>query len=90
MLGAALVLTDSGGIQEEAPSLGKPVVVMRTVTERTEGVASGMVHLAGPDCARIVDAVAALLEAGAPDGAGGNFYGDGHACARILATLADA
>jgi UDP-N-acetylglucosamine 2-epimerase (non-hydrolysing) len=90
MLGAALVLTDSGGIQEEAPSLGKPVVVMRTVTERTEGAASGMVHLAGPDCARIVDAVTMLLEAGAPDGPGGNFYGDGHACARILATLADA
>ncbi len=88
MLGAALVLTDSGGVQEEAPSLGKPVVVMRDLTERIEGTASGMVHLAGPHRARIVSAVAGLLEAGAPAAGGGNFYGDGHASARILDTLA--
>ncbi len=88
MLGAAVVLTDSGGVQEEAPSLGKPVVVMRDVTERMEGTASGMVHLAGPHRARIVDAVAGLLDAGAASGEGGNFYGDGHASARILDALA--
>lgn len=88
MLGATLMLTDSGGIQEEAPSLGKPVVVMRELTERPEGAASGMVLLAGPHRQRIVSAVAALLDAGAPPGSGGNFYGDGQASARILATLA--
>ncbi|WP_426208213.1 non-hydrolyzing UDP-N-acetylglucosamine 2-epimerase [Massilia sp. TWP1-3-3] len=90
MLAAAVVLTDSGGVQEEAPSLGKPVVVMRELTERTEGAASGMVHLVGPDQSRIVGAVAALLDAGAPTGTGGNFYGDGHAAARILAALVSA
>lgn len=88
MLGAAVVLTDSGGVQEEAPSLGKPVVVMRDLTERMEGTASGMVHLAGPHRAPIVAAVAQLLDAGARDGSGGNFYGDGHASRRILDTLA--
>ena len=88
MLAASVVLTDSGGVQEEAPSLGKPVVVMRDVTERMEGAASGMVHLAGPHRARIVGAVAGLLEEGAPSGCGGNFYGDGKASRRILDTLA--
>ena len=88
MLAASVVLTDSGGVQEEAPSLGKPVVVMRDLTERTEGAASGMVQLAGPHRERIVAAVAGLLEDGAPDGCGGNFYGDGHASRRILDTLA--
>ncbi len=88
MLNASVVLTDSGGVQEEAPSLGKPVVVMRDLTERMEGAASGMVHLAGPHRERIVSAVACLLDAGARDGSGGNFYGDGHASARILDRLA--
>ena len=88
MLGAALVLTDSGGVQEEAPSLGKPVVVMRALTERMEGASSGMVHLAGPNRERIVKAVAHLLEHGVRDGSGGNFYGDGKASRRILDTLA--
>ena len=87
MIAAALVLTDSGGVQEEAPSLGKPVVVMRELTERTEGAASGMVYLVGPDRGRIVAAVSALLNSAPPAASGGNFYGDGHACARILATL---
>lgn len=87
MLGAAVVLTDSGGVQEEAPSLGKPVVVMRDVTERMEGTASGLVHLAGPHRGPIIDAVASLLDAGEGDGSGGNFYGDGHASRRILDTL---
>jgi UDP-N-acetylglucosamine 2-epimerase (non-hydrolysing) len=88
MLGAAVVLTDSGGVQEEAPSLGKPVVVMRDLTERMEGTASGLVHLAGPHRGRIVDAVSTLLQQGQRAAGGGNFYGDGHASARILGALA--
>ncbi|MES2901041.1 MAG: UDP-N-acetylglucosamine 2-epimerase (non-hydrolyzing) [Pseudomonadota bacterium] len=90
MINASVVLTDSGGVQEEAPSLGKPVVVMRDLTERMEGAASGMVHLAGPHRDRIIEAVAQLLDGAEPDGAGGNFYGDGHACPRILHALASA
>ena len=88
MLDAAVVLTDSGGVQEEAPSLGTPVVVMRDLTERMEGAASGLVYLAGPHRERIVAAVSHLLER--PDGlpcGGGNFYGDGHAAQRILDTI---
>jgi UDP-N-acetylglucosamine 2-epimerase (non-hydrolysing) len=81
---ARLVLTDSGGVQEEAPSLGKPVVVMRELTERTEGQGSGMVHLAGPHRARIVAIAGALLEAGALGGSAGNYYGDGQASRRIV------
>jgi len=88
MINASVVLTDSGGVQEEAPSLGKPVVVMRDLTERMEGAASGMVHLVGPHRERIVDAVTGILDGAAADGAGGNFYGDGHASARILERLA--
>ncbi|ATQ78509.1 UDP-N-acetylglucosamine 2-epimerase (non-hydrolyzing) [Massilia violaceinigra] len=88
MINASVVLTDSGGVQEEAPSLGKPVVVMRDVTERMEGTASGMVHLVGPNRERIVNAVATLLDGALGDGVGGNFYGDGHASRRILDSLA--
>jgi len=88
MIAATVVLTDSGGVQEEAPSLGKPVVVMRDLTERMEGTTSGMVHLAGPHRERIVSAVSDILDAGQSDGSGGNFYGDGHASARILDVLA--
>ncbi len=87
MLNATVVLTDSGGVQEEAPSLGKPVVVMRDVTERMEGAASGLVHLVGPNRARIVSTVATLLGGGHAMLEGGNFYGDGHASARILDAL---
>lgn len=87
LIGAALVLTDSGSVQEEAPSLGKPVVVMREATERADGQALGMVYLAGPHRARIVSAVAALLDSAAPAGSGGNFYGDGQAARRILAAF---
>jgi UDP-N-acetylglucosamine 2-epimerase (non-hydrolysing) len=88
MLSASLVLTDSGGVQEEAPSLGKPVVVMRDLTERTEGAVSGMVYLTGAHCERIVDAVASVLDGPTPACSGAHFYGDGHASARILDTLA--
>lgn len=85
-----LILTDSGGIQEEAPSLGKPVLVMRDTTERPEAVDAGTVQLVGTDVAKIVDAVTRLLtdegEYHAMSRAH-NPYGDGHACQRILDAL---
>lgn len=90
MTHAYLILTDSGGIQEEAPSLGKPVLVMRDTTERPEAVDAGTVQLVGTDVARIVDAVTRLLT---DDNAyhamsrAHNPYGDGHACQRILEAL---
>jgi len=85
-----LVLTDSGGIQEEAPSLGKPVLVMRDVTERPEAVAAGTVRLVGADRSRIVANVSELLENEASYAAmarAHNPYGDGKACARIVSIL---
>lgn len=85
-----LVLTDSGGIQEEAPSLGKPVLVMRDVTERPEAVAAGTVRLVGADRGRIVANVSELLENEASYTAmarAHNPYGDGKACARIISIL---
>ncbi|MEY2891600.1 MAG: hypothetical protein RJA98_1508 [Pseudomonadota bacterium] len=88
MIGARVVLTDSGGVQEEAPSLGCPVVVMRDVTERMEGTASGRVVMAGPHRARIVDAVQGFLAEGDTARRGGTWYGDGQACARILDRVA--
>lgn len=81
-----IVLTDSGGIQEEAPSLGKPVLVMRETTERPEAVEAGTVKLVGTDVDKIVDSVGELLH---NEGAYGqmsrahNPYGDGRASARI-------
>ncbi len=87
-----IVLTDSGGIQEEAPSLGKPVLVMRDVTERPEAVAAGTVRLVGADRGRIVANVAELLENDASYAAmarAHNPYGDGNACARIVSILQD-
>jgi len=82
---ATLILTDSGGIQEEAPSLGKPVLVMREKTERPEGVSSGVVTLVGTDEDRIVAGVTAALSA-SPGSAGEahNPYGDGRAAERIV------
>lgn len=82
-----LTLTDSGGIQEEAPSLGKPVLVMRDNTERPEGVAAGTVKLVGPDRHRIVAEVSALLTNPAAYermAQSVNPYGDGQASHRIL------
>jgi UDP-N-acetylglucosamine 2-epimerase (non-hydrolysing) len=82
-----LILTDSGGVQEEAPSLGKPVVVMRDTTERQEAVDAGVVRLAGTDAGKIVDSVSTLLEDPAVYSAMStsvNPYGDGHACGRIV------
>jgi UDP-N-acetylglucosamine 2-epimerase (non-hydrolysing) len=93
MKAAYLVLTDSGGIQEEAPSLGKPVLVMRDTTERPEAVAAGTVRLVGTAARRIVSAVEGLLvntdEYQAMSRAH-NPYGDGHACARIVNVLRNA
>jgi len=90
---AAIVLTDSGGLQEEAPALGKPVLVMRSVTERPEGVEAGTVRLVGTDTAQIVgqarnlldDPVAYLSMAQAI-----NPYGDGKAAPRIVQAIVDA
>lgn len=85
-----IVLTDSGGIQEEAPSLGKPVLVMRDVTERPEAVSAGTVRLVGADRGRIVTNVAELLDNDVSYAAmarAHNPYGDGKACARIVSIL---
>lgn len=85
---AELILTDSGGIQEEAPSIGRRVIVMRRVTERPEGLASGLVRLAGTDTARIIAEASAALEGTWPQPAQGtDVYGDGSAAERIVAAL---
>ena len=88
---ATIVLTDSGGIQEEAPGLGKPVLVMRDTTERPEALASGTVHLVGTDYDKIVNEVSTLLDDATAYEAMSkavNPYGDGHACRRIADVLA--
>jgi UDP-N-acetylglucosamine 2-epimerase (non-hydrolysing) len=92
MNASRFILTDSGGIQEEAPALGKPVIVLRGETERSEAVESGAARLAGTDEARILEECRALLEnedryramsqAGSP-------YGDGHAAKRIVKIIAE-
>ena len=87
---STIVLTDSGGIQEEAPSLGKPVLVMRDTTERPEALASGTVHLVGTDYDKIVNEVSTLLdceEAYRKMSQAVNPYGDGKACWRIASAL---
>lgn len=88
-----LLLTDSGGVQEEAPSLGKPVLVMRDTTERPEAVAAGTVKLVGTNYNAIVDNVNELLqdkELYRQMSGTHNPYGDGHACNRIMEALLDA
>uniref|UniRef100_UPI0025E9374A non-hydrolyzing UDP-N-acetylglucosamine 2-epimerase n=1 Tax=uncultured Pseudacidovorax sp. TaxID=679313 RepID=UPI0025E9374A len=87
---AHIILTDSGGVQEEAPHLGKPVLVMRDVTERPEAVAAGTAQLVGTAPERILGAARRLLDD--PDAYAdvrrrGNPYGDGHACRRIVDAL---
>ena len=87
---ANIVLTDSGGIQEEAPGLGKPVLVMRDTTERPEALASGTVHLVGTDYDKIVGEVSTLLDDATAYEAMSkavNPYGDGQACRRIVSVL---
>lgn len=87
---AHVILTDSGGVQEEAPSLGKPVLVMRDVTERPEAVLAGTVELVGTEVARIVTAVHRLYDddaAWASIAQRHNPYGDGYASQRIVAAL---
>jgi UDP-N-acetylglucosamine 2-epimerase (non-hydrolysing) len=89
---ATIALSDSGGVQEEAPSLGTPVLVLREKTERPEGLAAGVARLVGTDRARIVAEARTLLEEGeARRGmtAAANPYGDGRAGGRIAAAVAD-
>jgi UDP-N-acetylglucosamine 2-epimerase (non-hydrolysing) len=88
---AHLVLTDSGGVQEEAPTFGKPVLVMRDVTERPEGIAAGVARLVGTSEDRIAEeAIRLLLDPGqyAAMAVSRNPYGDGHAADRIARILA--
>ena len=84
---ARLILTDSGGVQEEAPSFGVPVLVMRDTTERPEGVEAGVVELVGTDRPRIVASAKAHLTGPSPGGTTRNPYGDGHAAERIVSVL---
>jgi UDP-N-acetylglucosamine 2-epimerase (non-hydrolysing) len=87
-----LILTDSGGLQEEGPALGKPVLVLRNTTERTEGVESSNVELVGTDPERIFGSVSALLEDRALYGSMSepHFpFGDGHAAPRIADIIQD-
>lgn len=89
---STIVLTDSGGIQEEAPGLGKPVLVMRDTTERPEALASGTVHLVGTDYDKIMNEVSTLLDdatAYEKMSKAVNPYGDGKACDRIVRILND-
>lgn len=90
---STLVLTDSGGIQEEAPSLGKPVLVMRDTTERPEAVAAGTVKLVGTDTEKLVSEVTKLLTDQAYYDSmsfAHNPYGDGNACQRIIEAITSA
>ena len=87
---AHVILTDSGGVQEEAPSLGKPVLVMRDVTERPEALAAGVVRLVGTSKSKIVEMVNALFDDAALWRSFSqvcNPYGDGKACERIVGSL---
>ena len=87
-----IALTDSGGVQEEAPALGKPVLVMRETTERPEGVAAGTARLIGTDPDRIVSEISTLLDdkhAYSAMARAHNPFGDGHASARIARVIAD-
>jgi UDP-N-acetylglucosamine 2-epimerase len=87
---AHLILTDSGGIQEEAPSLGVPVLVLRDVTERPEAVEAGTARMVGTSRATIVAEVGRLLESPTERAAMAqvrNTYGDGHAADRVVKAL---
>lgn len=87
---STIVLTDSGGIQEEAPGLGKPVLVMRDTTERPEALSSGTVHLVGTNYNEIMNEVSILLDDAEEYNKMShavNPYGDGKACDRIVRIL---
>jgi UDP-N-acetylglucosamine 2-epimerase (non-hydrolysing) len=87
---SAVILTDSGGIQEEAPSLGKPVLVLRERTERQEAIDAGTARLVGTDASRIVRETADILDSRArpkPPASAANPFGDGRACERIARFL---
>jgi UDP-N-acetylglucosamine 2-epimerase (non-hydrolysing) len=87
---ARLILTDSGGIQEEAPAFGVPALVLREVTERPEGVAAGVLKLVGTATSRIVHEANRLLDdpsAHADMALASNPYGDGNAAGRIIEAL---
>ena len=87
-----LILTDSGGIQEEAPSLGKPVLVMRDTTERPEGIEAGTLRLVGTNEDAIYSEFKLLIESEEAYNKmshASNPYGDGHACERIADILCD-
>lgn len=87
---SSIVLTDSGGIQEEAPGLGKPVLVMRDTTERPEALKAGTVKLVGTDYDKIVTEVSSLLDNQMyydEMSKAVNPYGDGKACERIVGLL---
>lgn len=89
---AHIILANSGGIQEEAPSLGKPVLVMHDTTERPEAVEAGTVKLVGIDVQKITENLNQLLtnsEAYQAMSFAHNLYGDGQACDRIIKTLKD-
>jgi UDP-N-acetylglucosamine 2-epimerase (non-hydrolysing) len=88
-----LILTDSGGLQEEAPSFGVPVLVMRETTERPEGVAAGTLKIVGTETNQIVDTAAQLLDnpvAYAEMAKATTPYGDGHTAERIVEALVHA
>lgn len=90
MMQAYLIITDSGGIQEEAPSLGKPVLVMRAVTERPEALEAGTIRLVGTDRKKIVDEASRFIDDAEYyrlNSLIANPYGDGKACSRILTFL---
>jgi UDP-N-acetylglucosamine 2-epimerase len=87
---ATLILTDSGGLQEEAPSLGVPVLVLRETTERPEGIEAGTLKIVGTDTDNIVQQARRLLAdpaAYAQMARATNPYGDGHAAERIVDAL---
>lgn len=89
---ATIVLTDSGGIQEEAPGLGKPVLVMRDTTERPEALEAGTVKLVGTDYSKIITGVSQLLDDTSyyeMMSRAVNPYGDGKACIRIVRVFND-
>jgi UDP-N-acetylglucosamine 2-epimerase len=83
----AVVLSDSGGIQEEAPSFGKHCIVMREVTERMESVNLGLSELVGTDIAKILKALQRSIDGNITHDRRGNPYGDGHASEKIIEVL---